>query len=73
MDNFELGPDISLKILRTIIGGTVASASIVWWIWIVQSSLGQLQNNQISFIELLFKCFRSLATALMILTLIAFL
>lgn len=72
MENFLVHSSDSLEILRAIIVGTVASTSIAWWIWVVHSTLGQLQNNQISFIELVFECFRALVTILTILTVIAF-
>ena len=72
METLSANSADSLDILRTIVVGTVAATSITWWIWVVHSTLGQLQNNQISFIELAFECIRALATILAILTVIAF-
>ncbi len=72
MENFSAYSADSLAILRAIIVGTVASTSIAWWIWVVHSTLGQLRNNQISFVELVFECFRALVTILTILSVIAF-
>ncbi|MDE0310040.1 MAG: hypothetical protein OXI60_09455 [Acidiferrobacterales bacterium] len=72
MGNLSIYSTDSLEILRTIIVSVVASTSIAWWIWVVNSTLGQLQSNQISFVELVFECFRALATILTILTVIAF-
>ena len=72
MESFSVNSAESLKILRTLIVGLVSSTSIAWWIWVVNSTLGQLQNNQISFVELLIECFRALATTVTILTIIAF-
>jgi len=72
MNNLGIAADFSFEILNIIIAGTLASATIAWWIWIVHCSLGQLRNNQIGFVDLLFECFRSLCVVLVILTLIAF-
>jgi len=72
MESFSANSADSLEILRAIIVGTVAATSIAWWIWVVHSTLGQLQNNQIGFTELMFECIRALATILAILTVIAF-
>ena len=72
MDSLSVGSVDSFRILRAIIVGSISSAAIAWWIWIVYSTLAQLQNNQISFIELLIECFRALVTTLTILTVIAF-
>lgn len=73
MESLSVNSAESLKILRTLISGIVSSTSIAWWIWVVYSTLGQLQNNQINFIELLIECFRALLTTVTILTIIAFL
>lgn len=64
---------LDFEILKIVIGSTLASLSITWWIWIVHCTLGQLQSHQINFLDLLFECFRSLLVVLIILTLIAFL
>ena len=64
---------LDFEILKIVIGSTLASISIAWWIWIVHCTLGQLQGHQMTFPDLFFECFRSLLVVLIILTLIAFL
>ena len=64
---------ISMSLVRSIIIGVLMSTSILWWVWIVYSSLGQLRKNQIGFIELIYGCFRSFIVTLLMLTMIEFL
>ena len=65
--------EVALNVIHSIIVGTLVSTSIFWWTWIVYASLEQLQKNQISFFELLVKCFRSLMVTLLMLTVTTFL
>lgn len=65
--------EIDLNLVHSIIVGTLLSASIFWWIWIVYASLEQLQKNQISLFELFVECFRSLMVILIALAITTFL
>ena len=65
--------DLGYEILRTVVLSTLSATSIAWWIWIVQSMLEQLRSNHISFVVLVFECFRGLVTILVFLTIMVFL